>query len=698
MRRALDWTPPLPASLLTTTPRRLLEPSSTFPLPLLRPSPPPPPPISPPPPPPPAAAELPAADMDDACAVCAEPLEWVAYGACAHREVCSTCVARLRFVLRDLRCCLCITPCPAVFVTKAMGDRTKVIPDFSALRGAGGEGKAGEYWHHEATQTWFDDADQYRMISAMCRLSCSVCDSNKKEEEERTGKAAKAKRKSKIRSVDQLKGHLLDRHGLYMCDLCLEGRKVFICEQKLYTMSQLNQHIKSGDSEVDGSEVERRGFGGHPMQHSGQYDYFRNYDDLEMHFQRDHFLCEDKGCLEKKFVRHNGVEHGKHMPGAVDSSSSSMQNGIAAVGHGLGGQSDSSRVPLQSLSISSSSGQSSETRQSFARNRLLQQACVPPLSRQEVHDARVGSVLQEASFPSLPAQSRKAPAHSQSSRTAARIGDQQFRPLSVTSNRNVALAQQGTRTLPENTHVSGLAQYSKRTENMHQAVQPQFLKNNSLIPSGSTSRPVHVPSSAGNERQDTFSNSQVLSSVEDILAANKALVEKMRAALGMDQDMFNAFKEIAGEYRQGVINSSEYLSYVKQFGLLHLVPEMARLLPDAQKQKELADAYYANLRLTSLQENGGGGTDNSKQGNQNKKGKGGVPDAIGTSNAATDPLKDKLLNTAIKFQSNYMPQEGCCGVQRKEGRTTDGSSQGLPLKGAWQSRGGQRLFMSKAKK
>jgi hypothetical protein len=23
---------------------------------------------------------------------------------------------------------------------------------------------------------------------------------------------------------------------------------------------------------------------------------------IQMHFQRDHFLCEDKGCLEKKFV------------------------------------------------------------------------------------------------------------------------------------------------------------------------------------------------------------------------------------------------------------------------------------------------------------------------------------------------------------------------------------------------------------
>ena len=120
-------------------------------------------------------------------------------------------------------------------------------------------------------------------------------------------------------------------------------------------MSQLNQHIKSGDSEVDGSEVERRGFGGHPMcefckspfygdnelythmtrehfschicqrysarlqslsylvrqqhnadfvivnrQHSGQYDYFRNYDDLEVCYIyiKLAYLYEIKYCLK----------------------------------------------------------------------------------------------------------------------------------------------------------------------------------------------------------------------------------------------------------------------------------------------------------------------------------------------------------------------------------------------------------------
>lgn len=56
--------------------------------------------------------------MDDSCAVCAETLEWVAYGACGHKDVCSTCVARLRFICDDRRCCICKTEADVVFVTK----------------------------------------------------------------------------------------------------------------------------------------------------------------------------------------------------------------------------------------------------------------------------------------------------------------------------------------------------------------------------------------------------------------------------------------------------------------------------------------------------------------------------------------------------------------------------------------------------
>ena len=61
--------------------------------------------------------------MEDFCVVCADTLEWVAYGSCGHRDVCSTCVARLRFVMDDKKCCICKTVCPFVFVTKVRSSR-----------------------------------------------------------------------------------------------------------------------------------------------------------------------------------------------------------------------------------------------------------------------------------------------------------------------------------------------------------------------------------------------------------------------------------------------------------------------------------------------------------------------------------------------------------------------------------------------
>lgn len=65
--------------------------------------------------------------MEDCCAVCAEPLQWVAYGKCGHKEACSKCVTRLRFVLEDKRCVICQQPLPVVFATKFLGAYTKAL-------------------------------------------------------------------------------------------------------------------------------------------------------------------------------------------------------------------------------------------------------------------------------------------------------------------------------------------------------------------------------------------------------------------------------------------------------------------------------------------------------------------------------------------------------------------------------------------
>ncbi|KAL6624748.1 hypothetical protein ACP70R_032069 [Stipagrostis hirtigluma subsp. patula] len=738
--------------------------------------------------------------MDDSCAVCAEPLEWVAYGPCGHREVCSTCVVRLRFVMDDPHCCICKTRCPTVFITKAMGDYTRVVTDFSVFPTGANEGKVGDYWYHEDTQAYFDDGDHYRMIRAMCRLSCSVCDNA----EDQVTLAAQAKRRSKFRSIEQLKGHLFHAHRLYMCNLCLEGRKVFICEQKLYTRTQLTQHMKTGDSEVDGSEVERSGFSGHPTcefckcsfygenelythmsrehyschicqrLYPGRYEYFRNYDELESHFRKDHFLCEDEACLGKKFVvfqseaelkRHNAMEHGGRMSRAQRNAalqiptsfiyrrseqdqrrgrgrgrnthrdesdnhvSSSAQNGSATTDNVPAGRVDNVTGSLQSLTVGSGPGRA-EIGQSSRSGRVLEQLSFPPLSDPDIPDARVDSVPDETSFPSLSDQrSRYALALNQSARGAARLGDESlFPPLSGSSN-NKGAAPTELQSLAKQTFASRL-QRKEPVKVLHSARSrpcgnPELLpsssstqqwptpdqglllsgssqlrigtqpkRENGLIPvasgnsawnpgvSNKMKHSVSTPNLAsggssgqassstaygGNNSQEHPQSSQNLPA-EDMRAANRSVIEKIRAALGMDEDRYSAFKEIAGEYRQGIIDAPEYLSYVEQFGLSHLVPEMARILPDPRKQRELADAYYTNIRFKSLQENGGGGT-SGKEGNRKKKGKGKAPDTTETT-AAKDVgglLAEGFLDRVRKVQSDQKGQEVESEVLSKDG-------------------------------
>nr|CAB3461861.1 unnamed protein product [Digitaria exilis] len=594
--------------------------------------------------------------MDDTCAVCAETLEWVAYGPCGHRDVCSTCIVRLRFVMEDNKCCICKTVCPSVFVTK-----------------------------------------------------------------------------------------------------------VFICEQKLYSRSQLTQHMKTGDSDVDGSELERSGFAGHPMQHPGLYDYFRNYDDLELHFRKDHFLCEDEACLAKKFVVFpseaelkaiyfnrdimlwstvggclvlKGMLHFRYLPVLYIEEMSKI-NGVA-----------------ESLNVGSSSGGAEA---SSRTGRVLEQLSFPPLSDPDIPDTRVETVPDETSFPSLSEQqSRYALALNQSARGAARLGDESlFPPLPGSSNsRGPASAQQGLQSLAKSTLAARLQQRSKGPVKVLNTARPRPFENPELLPSStqtwptpdqgqllsgssqlrigtqptrengfvstgssnsawnpvapnkmkhSVSTPNLVsggqPSSSAayssNKSQEPPQGSQPLSLpvAEDVRAANKSLVERMRSALGMDEDRYSAFKEIAGEYRQGIIDTSEYLSYVEQFGLSHLVPEMARLLPDPQKQRELADAYYTDIQFKSLQENGGGGT-SSQEGNRKKKGKGKAP--VAESSAAKDvkvALADNFLDTVRRLQPNHQAHEGEAEVLSKDGyrpskgvQQSSGSSSSLDIDAGFNSK------------
>lgn len=211
---------------------------------------------------------------------------------------------------------------------------------------------------------------------------------------------------------------------------------------------------------------------------------------------------------------------------------------------------------------------------------------------------------------------------------------------------------------------------SNPTRISHSTSAPNLVQNGSVEPSFSDFPPV----SAAQVRK-LPSGSQALPKVEDVHTANKSLVEKIRMALEFDQDRYSVFKDISGQYRQGLLDTKRYLDFVQEFGLSHLVLDLARLCPDTRKQKELIQTY--NTRVQSNVEDGNGvaHTNNLglKAGNGSKKDKGKCLDA--ESSDLKSKLADDIISSVRTLQLSYKPSEEDVEVLSKGGyRASKGKS------------------------
>ena len=273
--------------------------------------------------------------------ICAEPLEFVACGPCGHRDACVECVARLRFVMDDRRCVICQQQCPRMFATRHVGAYTETLGGEAGFEALPRRVASGELWRDETLDIFFDDRAVWRRVKELRGLQCAACVA---------ANGGVAEGVPHHASLKQLRAHLREKHQLHHCDTCVEGRKVFVSQQLLYTRAQLDRHNHGAAGEVDeplGS------FAGHPackfcggkrfydegalyhhMQsahetchlcrraHPDKFVYFRNYDELEAHYAAKHHPCLHPDCLAKKFVvflspnelkNHEGIEHGRAM-------------------------------------------------------------------------------------------------------------------------------------------------------------------------------------------------------------------------------------------------------------------------------------------------------------------------------------------------------------------------------------------------
>ncbi|KAM4054309.1 zinc finger, c3HC4 type (RING finger) domain-containing protein [Hirsutella rhossiliensis] len=226
------------------------------------------------------------ADDADVCFICANPVAHHSIAPCNH-TTCHICGLRMRALYKTKDCAHCRTPAPFVVFTD---DAEKRFEDYSANDITTADINIGIKYTNEDIV-----GDTVLLLRYNCPdPSCDFAGLG----------------------WPDLHRHVKSAHSKRMCDLCTRNKKVFTHEHELFSDRDLEKHMRHGDDKPGAAD--QTGFKGHPLcEFCGErfYDddklyerdsrtphYYRDYNALEQHFKRDHYLCYNSECLEKKFV------------------------------------------------------------------------------------------------------------------------------------------------------------------------------------------------------------------------------------------------------------------------------------------------------------------------------------------------------------------------------------------------------------
>lgn len=236
---------------------------------------------------------------EEVCFICASPVLHIAVAPCNH-PMCHICSLRMRALYKTKACGYCRTDSEFVIFT----DEEKRYEEHSDAEIAFTDPSLGIKYAKKEIQEDTLLLLRYNCPDPSCDVACL--------------------------SWPDLHRHVRSVHNKVMCDLCTRNKKVFTHEHELFTKEELRKHETKGDDKPGAAD--QSGFRGHPFcgfckkhfysddelyahcrekherchicdrRNGGRPTYYNNYDTLEQHFRKDHFLCMDRECLEKKFV------------------------------------------------------------------------------------------------------------------------------------------------------------------------------------------------------------------------------------------------------------------------------------------------------------------------------------------------------------------------------------------------------------
>ncbi|KAJ5924292.1 hypothetical protein N7466_008479 [Penicillium verhagenii] len=212
------------------------------------------------------------ADDGEVCFICASKVEHTSVSPCNHRT-CHICALRLRALYKNKACAHCRTEASFVIFTD---DPNRQFEDFQKKDFARTDDNLGVLYENDEI---FEDTVlllRYNCPDEDCDVACLGWPDLHRHVK---SKHSKKHGDDKPGAINQsgFKGH----------------PECGFCHQRFYGDDELYTHCRERHERCH--ICDRRNS-------NRQQQYYVDYHALEDHFQRDHFVCLDKECLEKKFV------------------------------------------------------------------------------------------------------------------------------------------------------------------------------------------------------------------------------------------------------------------------------------------------------------------------------------------------------------------------------------------------------------
>ena len=215
------------------------------------------------------------------CNICTEVVDIYAIGDCNH-PICYKCSLKL-LKFYNHSCYLCKNDLKSVYYSRHSKisnvhkyTLTKLEEDFKVLI----------YLENEELKEKFND---------LTANKCAEC-------------------AQQFANLKQLKAHARHAHSKVYCQVCLKEKKEFTSNLEIYSAVELKNHVVKVHEECLFCLIkfyDKDGLFAHlKKEHEScflckrvQKDfYFQNYEELDKHFHKVHFACQEAECYEKKFI------------------------------------------------------------------------------------------------------------------------------------------------------------------------------------------------------------------------------------------------------------------------------------------------------------------------------------------------------------------------------------------------------------